>query len=111
FLFFSQRFCGNLKGRMPQCTAATRENATIECSQTYGDAYFQMYWYRQRCGENMRQIVFTIPKSPPDFEADFKNERFQTTKPDAASGTLIVGKLEPGDSGVYFCAPYVYWED
>lgn len=52
----------------------------------------------------MRQIVFTTPNQSPDFEIGFKNNRFQATKPDAESGTLTVGQLEPGDSGVYFCA-------
>uniref|UniRef100_A0A3B3Z899 Ig-like domain-containing protein n=1 Tax=Periophthalmus magnuspinnatus TaxID=409849 RepID=A0A3B3Z899_9GOBI len=80
------------------------ETTTMDCSHTKGTSYFQMYWYRQRPGENMRQIVFTTPSSTPDFEPDFKNKRFKVTKPNAESGTLTVENLEPGDSGVYFCA-------
>ena len=52
----------------------------------------------------MKQIVFTDPNSKPDFEPDFKDERFSATKPNAASGTFTVKNLEPGDKGLYFCA-------
>uniref|UniRef100_A0A3B4AUF6 Ig-like domain-containing protein n=1 Tax=Periophthalmus magnuspinnatus TaxID=409849 RepID=A0A3B4AUF6_9GOBI len=80
------------------------DDATLDCSHRKGPTYYQMYWYRQRPGENIRQIVFTTPSTEPDFETDFKNERLKVTKPDAESGTLTVENLEPGDSGVYFCA-------
>ncbi|KAK7904137.1 hypothetical protein WMY93_016744 [Mugilogobius chulae] len=79
--------------------------ATFTCSHTKGASYYQMYWYRQRPGENMRQIVFTTTTATPDFEADFKNDKkFKATKEKAESGTLTVENLEPGDSGVYFCS-------
>uniref|UniRef100_A0A8C6S533 Ig-like domain-containing protein n=1 Tax=Neogobius melanostomus TaxID=47308 RepID=A0A8C6S533_9GOBI len=80
------------------------ENATMHCSHTYGALYYQMYWYRQRPGENVRQIVFITPDTSPDFESDFKTKRFGATKLNFESGTLTVGELQPGDSGVYFCA-------
>lgn len=83
---------------------AEGESATAECSHTMGSLYYQMYWYRQRPGETMRQIVFTRTNSDPDFEAEFKNERFSATKPNVENGTLTVKNLEPGDSGVYFCS-------
>ncbi|KAK7904138.1 hypothetical protein WMY93_016745 [Mugilogobius chulae] len=79
------------------------KEATMKCSQTKGATYYQMYWYQQKPGENMRQIVFTSVNIEPKFESDFK-ERFKVTKPDAASGTLTVENLEPADSGVYFCS-------
>uniref|UniRef100_A0A3B4V1K8 Immunoglobulin V-set domain-containing protein n=1 Tax=Seriola dumerili TaxID=41447 RepID=A0A3B4V1K8_SERDU len=37
------------------------DNATIHCNHTKGGGYFQMYWYRQLPGENMKLIVFTTP--------------------------------------------------
>uniref|UniRef100_A0A3Q2QHG4 Ig-like domain-containing protein n=1 Tax=Fundulus heteroclitus TaxID=8078 RepID=A0A3Q2QHG4_FUNHE len=80
------------------------DNATIECKHSKGASYYQMYWYRQLPGETMKQIVFTIANSKPDFEAEFKSEKFSVTKPDALSGTFTVSKLVPGDKGLYFCA-------
>ena len=80
------------------------ENATISCNHIKGGSYFQMYWYRQLPGEAMKLIVFTVPTSKPDFEPDFKNERFSATKPNFTSGTFTVKNLEPGDKGLYFCA-------
>ena len=53
----------------------------------------------------MKQIVFTTTaKTDHDFEPDFKDERFSSTKPDAASGTFTVKNLLPEDKGLYFCA-------
>ncbi|CAI5695653.1 unnamed protein product [Oreochromis niloticus] len=80
------------------------DNVSIECSHTYGSSYYYMYWYRQLPGELMKQMVFTIANSKPDFEPDFRDKKFSTTKPDADSGTLIVKNLVPGDQGLYFCA-------
>lgn len=80
------------------------ENATIKCQHTKGGSYYQMYWYRQLPGETMKQIVFTVANSKPDFQPEFSGEKFSVTKPDAISGTLTVKKLVPGDKGLYFCA-------
>ncbi|MED6291810.1 hypothetical protein CHARACLAT_027449 [Characodon lateralis] len=84
------------------------DNATIECKHSKGVGYYQMYWYRQQPGKTMKQIVLTVAKSKPDFEADFesefRSEKFSVTKPDALSGTFIVRTLVPEDEGLYFCA-------
>uniref|UniRef100_A0A3B3UJQ6 Ig-like domain-containing protein n=1 Tax=Poecilia latipinna TaxID=48699 RepID=A0A3B3UJQ6_9TELE len=70
------------------------DNATISCKHSKGSSYYQMYWYRQLPGEMMKQIVYTIASSKPDFEAEFKlDEKFSVTKPDAMR-----------DQGQYFCA-------
>ncbi|XP_029982592.1 uncharacterized protein LOC115413690 [Sphaeramia orbicularis] len=83
------------------------QTATMNCSHTKGGGYYQMYWYRQLPGQNMEQMVFTIANSKPDFEPDFRNDRFSTTKPDADSGTLTVRNLEYADTGVYFCSVHL----
>ena len=80
------------------------ENATLECNHTKGINFFQMYWYRQLPGENMKQIVFTTANSKPVFEPNFTEEKFTVTKPDAHTGTFTVKNLKPGDKGLYFCA-------
>ncbi|CAL9686837.1 unnamed protein product [Knipowitschia caucasica] len=111
-VFMVMLVCLNKKGRATaedviqtdMVWAAEGESVIIDCSQTKGHTYFQMYWYRQRPAENMRLIVFTTPNSEPDFEVDFAKNKFNVTKPNAEKGTLSVGDLHPGDSGVYFCA-------
>ncbi len=53
----------------------------------------------------MKQIVLTRSGiDDHDFEPDFRNERFEASKPDAESGSFIVKNLVPEDKGVYFCA-------
>uniref|UniRef100_A0A8C6NLR6 Ig-like domain-containing protein n=1 Tax=Nothobranchius furzeri TaxID=105023 RepID=A0A8C6NLR6_NOTFU len=80
------------------------EDATMDCSHTKGDLYFQMYWYWQLPGETMRLIVFTSTGiSQHDF-GDFSKEKFSATKTVAQSGTFTVKNLELKDEGLYFCA-------
>uniref|UniRef100_A0A3B4XCS1 Ig-like domain-containing protein n=1 Tax=Seriola lalandi dorsalis TaxID=1841481 RepID=A0A3B4XCS1_SERLL len=85
----------------PTCTG---DNATIHCNHTKGINYFQMYWYRQVPGENIKLIVFTTTAKPDHDFGDFDKKKFSATKPDAESGTFTVENLEPGDQGLYFCA-------
>ncbi|KAL6105817.1 uncharacterized protein ACO6RY_07262 [Pungitius sinensis] len=79
-------------------------DATMDCSHTKGAQFFQMYWYRQLPGETMKQIVYTTTSTTDHDFGDFSKDKFSATKPDAASGTLTVNKLQPGDKGWYFCA-------
>ena len=79
------------------------ENATVECSHNKL-ADYQMYWYRQLPGEGMKQVVFTISDTKPDYQPGFNETKFSTTKPDALSGTFTVKNLIPEDNGMYFCA-------
>ncbi|KAK6304884.1 hypothetical protein J4Q44_G00254700 [Coregonus suidteri] len=78
-------------------------DAQMNCSHTKGAAYYQMYWYRQRPGEGMKQVVFTSSYSKPDYGA-FGEDKYPTVKTDAESGSFTVKKVEAGDSGMYFCA-------
>uniref|UniRef100_A0A3Q4G9B9 Ig-like domain-containing protein n=1 Tax=Neolamprologus brichardi TaxID=32507 RepID=A0A3Q4G9B9_NEOBR len=84
------------------------EDATLNCNHTMTIEFYQMYWYRQLPGELMKQMVYTIPNAEPDFEPDFRDEKFSVTKPDAHSGTLTVKNLVPGDQGLYFCAVRIH---
>uniref|UniRef100_A0A3Q2QI51 Ig-like domain-containing protein n=1 Tax=Fundulus heteroclitus TaxID=8078 RepID=A0A3Q2QI51_FUNHE len=80
------------------------DNATLECSHTKGGTYRQMYWYQQLPGQMMKQIVFTTAYSAHQYEQGFSEEKFPSEKKVAENGSLTVKKLQPADSGVYFCA-------
>ncbi|XP_037833876.1 uncharacterized protein LOC108233918 [Kryptolebias marmoratus] len=103
-LWISGQTGGSEVNQIPLLWQKQGENATIGCSHTKGASYFQMYWYRQLPGENMKLIVFTaLGKKEHDFEG-FSTKKFSATKPDAQRGTFSVLNLEAADNGLYFCA-------
>lgn len=51
----------------------------------------------------MRLIAFTMTGSNPDF-GEFSTDKYSADKTVAERGSFTVSKLEPDDSGVYFCA-------
>uniref|UniRef100_A0A4W5LL32 Ig-like domain-containing protein n=1 Tax=Hucho hucho TaxID=62062 RepID=A0A4W5LL32_9TELE len=78
-------------------------DAQMNCSHTEGAYYNQMYWYRQRPGEGMKEVVYTSSFRIADYGA-FSEDKYPTDKTVAESGSFTVKKLETGDSGMYFCA-------
>ncbi|MEQ2238209.1 hypothetical protein ILYODFUR_030903 [Ilyodon furcidens] len=80
------------------------QSATMNCSHTKDDNHNQMYWYQQLPGQNMKLIVFTTTYSAHQYEKGFSEEKFPAEKNNAQTGSLTVKKLQPEDSGVYFCA-------
>ena len=95
---------GNDVNQIPILWKDKEHNATIHCSHTKDATYYQMYWYRQLPGERMKQIVFTTPSPPHQYESDFTEAKFPAQKKDYENGSLTVVNLLPEDSGVYFCA-------
>ncbi|KAK7153390.1 hypothetical protein R3I93_011334 [Phoxinus phoxinus] len=87
----------------PILWAPQGESSQMNCSHTKGATYFYMYWYRQRHGETMRLIAFTMANNNPDF-GEFSPDKYSADKTVAERGSFTVSKLEPDDSGVYFCA-------
>ncbi|XP_076002732.1 M1-specific T cell receptor beta chain-like [Genypterus blacodes] len=63
--------------------------------------YYEMHWYRQLPGEEMRRMVFTLPsRKEHHFEPEFNMKKFSATKPDTDSGTFTVKNLVPEDEGL-----------
>ena len=54
-------------------------SADMNCTHNKGISYYQMYWYRQRPGETMSLIVFTVANSKPEF-GDVKENKFEAHK-------------------------------
>ncbi|KAG8013114.1 T-cell receptor beta-2 chain C region, partial [Nibea albiflora] len=74
------------------------QSATMNCSHTMDFTFYHMYWYRQRPGEKMKQIVFTTPTPPHIYEIGFSDDKFPAQKKDTQTGSLTVKKLLPEDS-------------
>uniref|UniRef100_A0A3B4XBS7 Ig-like domain-containing protein n=1 Tax=Seriola lalandi dorsalis TaxID=1841481 RepID=A0A3B4XBS7_SERLL len=79
------------------------KSAEMNCSHNKDAGHNQMYWYRQRPGETMTLIVYTVYEQAPDYGQ--KNQtKYLATKENIESGALTVKSLQLEDSGVYFCA-------
>ena len=68
-----------------------------------GPSIFNMYWYKQRPGESMRLIVYTIRETKIVYMGSNEG-KYSTKKNLTGSVSLTVNNLLPEDSGMYFCA-------
>lgn len=78
------------------------ESAEINCSHNKDAGHNQMYWYRQRPGESMILIVYTVVGGQPDYGG--AQDKYSAIKDNTQSGALTVKDLKLEDSAVYFCA-------
>ena len=74
----------------------------MNCSHKKDATHNQMYWYRQRPGETMTLIVYTVFGGESDY-GEVPKTKYSATKEKIESGALTVKDLQPEDSGVYFC--------
>uniref|UniRef100_A0A3Q3KT74 Ig-like domain-containing protein n=1 Tax=Mastacembelus armatus TaxID=205130 RepID=A0A3Q3KT74_9TELE len=77
------------------------EKAQITCFHNAG--HNQMYWYRQRPGETMTLIVYTVFGGQPDYGGAAPT-KYSAIKDSIYNGSLTITDLLPEDNGVYFCA-------
>ncbi|KAF7641180.1 hypothetical protein LDENG_00290370, partial [Lucifuga dentata] len=90
---------GNVVTQTSTLWKDVNKSATLNCTHTFDATYYQMYWYRQRTGERMKQIVFTTAIPPFDYERDFSKDKFPVKRPNERTGTLTVEQLLPEDAG------------
>uniref|UniRef100_A0A3B4T5Q8 Immunoglobulin V-set domain-containing protein n=1 Tax=Seriola dumerili TaxID=41447 RepID=A0A3B4T5Q8_SERDU len=77
------------------------KSAEMNCSHKKDAGHNQMYWYRQRPGETMTLIVYTIYGRAPDYVQ--KNQtKYLATKENIENGALTVRNLQLEDSGQVF---------
>ncbi|XP_054861945.1 uncharacterized protein LOC111582099 [Amphiprion ocellaris] len=79
------------------------QHAEMNCSHKKDAGHNQMYWYRQRPGETMSLIVYTVYGGQPDY-GGASQTKYTASKEKIDYGALTVKDLQPEDSGVYFCA-------
>ncbi|KAL7380197.1 hypothetical protein ABVT39_013510 [Epinephelus coioides] len=79
------------------------QTAEMNCSHNKDISHTEMYWYRQRPGETMTRIVYTVWGGQPDY-GGVPQTKYAAIKDNVESGALTVKDLQPDDSGVYFCA-------
>uniref|UniRef100_A0A3B5QXM1 Ig-like domain-containing protein n=1 Tax=Xiphophorus maculatus TaxID=8083 RepID=A0A3B5QXM1_XIPMA len=94
---------GSVVTQTPLLWVNQSQSTIMNCSHT-DISYYQMYWYQQLPGQNMKLIVFTTTSPPFQYEDGFSKEKFPADRKDALSGSLTVKQLQPEDSGVYFCS-------
>ena len=79
------------------------QSAEMNCSHNKDISHNQMYWYRQRPGETMTLVVYTVVGVQPDY-GGAPQTKYSAIKENSESGALTVKDLQLEDSAVYFCA-------
>uniref|UniRef100_A0A665W4Q5 Ig-like domain-containing protein n=1 Tax=Echeneis naucrates TaxID=173247 RepID=A0A665W4Q5_ECHNA len=67
------------------------KSTEMNCSHNKDAGHNQMYWYRQRPGETMKLIVYTLFGGQPDYGKAPEN-KYAAVKESIESGTLTAGK-------------------
>ncbi|KAL6105180.1 uncharacterized protein ACO6RY_06769 [Pungitius sinensis] len=75
----------------------------MNCSHNKDAGHNQMYWYRQRPGESMTLVVYTVYGGQPDY-GELPQTKYSAVKESSENGALTVKDLQLEDAGVYFCA-------
>ncbi len=79
------------------------KSAEMTCSHKKDISHSQMYWFKQRPGETMTLIVYTVFEGQPDY-GRVPQTKYSATREKIETGALTVTDLQLNDSGVYFCA-------
>uniref|UniRef100_A0A8C9ZY05 Ig-like domain-containing protein n=1 Tax=Sander lucioperca TaxID=283035 RepID=A0A8C9ZY05_SANLU len=85
------------------------QSAEMNCSHNKDISHTQMYWFRQRPGETMTLVVYTVVGGQPDY-GGVPQTKYSAIKENTESGALTVKDLQLEDSAVYFCNTVTYTE-
>ncbi|XP_023208512.1 immunoglobulin iota chain-like [Xiphophorus maculatus] len=102
-LFWQPGHCQDVTQLPKIIWKSAAESAEMNCSHTRDKGHNQMYWYRQRPGETMTLVVYTVYGGKPDYGENLQS-KYSAVKDTIETGALTVKDLQPDDSGVYFCA-------
>lgn len=72
------------------------KSAEMNCSHNKDVGHNQMYWYRQRPGETMSLIVYTVFAGQPDY-GGAPQTKYSAIKENIKSGALTVKDLLESD--------------
>lgn len=79
------------------------EEIRIDCSHDDSSLQVMLWYQHKQSSQSMSLIGFTVLQSEPTYESQFK-ERFKLTSEETVRGSLIINRVKPSDSAVYFCA-------
>ncbi|XP_066498889.1 immunoglobulin lambda-1 light chain-like [Hoplias malabaricus] len=91
----------------PVLTATKGEKTTLHCNLgTVTDS--GVHWYKQVPGEAPQYVLYSMhDNSAPSYGSGFSSPKF-TTHSSKSDYTLVIDKVEVGDSAVYYCSTMDY---
>ncbi|RVE57552.1 hypothetical protein OJAV_G00217360 [Oryzias javanicus] len=99
-----QGFCQDVIQSPEISWRSASQSAEMTCRHTRDKGHNQMYWFRQRPGEAMTFVAYTVFGGAPDYSGDSAQTKYSAVKDSIEEGALTVKDLQPGDAGRYFCA-------
>ncbi|MED6258056.1 hypothetical protein ATANTOWER_002439 [Ataeniobius toweri] len=86
----------------PAILGSPQSPATINCSHSIS-GYYVILWYQKRIGDSALKLIGYIANTSPTLEDQFK-DHFSVSGDGSKKSQLHVQKLQPEDSGIYYCA-------
>lgn len=100
---FLSGFCQDVIQHPEISWSFATQSAEMTCRHTRDKGHNQMYWFRQRPGEAMTLVAYTVFGGTPDYGGG-PQTKYSSVKETIEEGALTVKDLQPDDAGLYFCA-------